>query len=142
MSTTAIRFRVLVAFMSIPIAILFLAPHGAQASGERGDRGAGYARYHEHHNHCGVYASAYRHRRPRYYSLDVKPGRYHWKRVKIRVGTLRRRDRHEPRYRWVRKRVLTRPVRYRLRKHRAHGRWSARPVVIEGQARWPHRSRC
>ncbi|MEL6423310.1 MAG: hypothetical protein AAFQ42_12815 [Pseudomonadota bacterium] len=114
---------------------------GAGAFDRHGDGGS-YARYHMHHNHCGVYAAETRHRRPHVYPLDVKPGRYVWRHVRIRVGTLRQGRREIPQYRTVRKRVLVRPVRYRLRKRHAHTRPVGRPVVIEGRARFPHRSRC
>ena len=130
-------------FVGLFVAVPMLFSIASPASAERAhDRSGSYGVFHKHYNACGgVYASRYRHKRPHYYGIKVKPGRYVWRKHRIRVGTLRRRGRAVPQYQWVRKRVLARPVRYRVRKHRAHGRWVTDPVVIKGRSRWG-RGRC
>ncbi len=128
--------------LCVAIPLVFGLAESATA-GWAHDRNGSYGVYHKHHNACGgVYAAQYRHKHPHYYSVKIKPGRYVWRKRRIRVGTMRRRGRVVPHYQWVRKRVLVRPVRYRVRKRRAHGRWVTNAVVIKGQPRWRRRSRC
>lgn len=131
-------------FIALCVALPMLISFGSPAAaGWSHDRSGSYSRYHEHYNSCGgVYAARYRHKRPHYYSVRVKPGRYVWRKRRIRVGTIRRRGRTVPHYQWVRKRVLVRPVRYRVRKRHAQGRWTTDAIVIKGQSRWRRRGRC
>ncbi len=122
----------------IPVVLGFVSPANA-----RGDRGTSYGVFHKHHGSCGgVYAAQYRQTHPRYYTVGVKAGRYVWRKRQVRVGTLRRRGRAIPQYRWISKRVLVRPVRYRVRKQRAGHRWVSNPVVVKGRSRWLRRGRC
>jgi hypothetical protein len=102
-----------------------------------GDRGAGYGIFHKYSGSCGsTYAAQYRQTKPRYYTVKVRSGRYVWRKRRVRVGTLRHRGRTIPQYRWIKKRVLVRPVRYRIKKHRARRRWVSNPIVIQGRSRW------
>lgn len=131
-------------FLTLSLALpMLLGLVTSAVAGWSHERGGSYGVFHKHHNACGsVYAAKYQHRRPHYYTVGVKAGRYTWRKRRVRVGTLRRRGRAVPHYRWVRQRVLVRPVRYRVRKHRAHGRWTTSAIVIKGKSRWQRRSRC
>ena len=134
--------RIILIVLAVAVPTLLGSAETTEA-GFTHERSGSYGVYHKHYNACGgVYASRYRHKHPHYYGIRIKPGRYVWRKRRIRVGTLRRRGRAVPQYKWVRKRVLVRPVRYRVRTHRAHGRWVTDPVVIKGRARWSRRGRC
>lgn len=116
------------------VAVIHVPATSASASG---DRGAGYGVFHKHNGSCGgTYAAQYRQTNPRYYTVSVRSGRYVWRKRRVRVGSLRRGGRTIPQYGWVRKRVLVRPVRYRIKKHRAGRRRVSNPIVIQGRSRW------
>ena len=134
--------RKLFMVLSLGLPMLLAAISSAQA-GFSSERSGSYGVYHKHYNACGgAYATKYERRRPHYYSVGVKAGRYTWRKRRIRVGSIRRRGRMVPSYRWVRQHVLVRPVRYRVQKRRGQSRWVTNAVVLKGRSRGYRRGRC
>ena len=112
---------------------LVVASYGIVASSDAlaGDRHF-YADLHAHEGACGgSFLTAYDVRRPHYYQLDVKVGRYVWRKRRVLVRDGGHRSGRLV-YRTVRKRVLVRPVRYRVHKRYGAKRAVGHAIVAKG----------